>query len=84
MILDVLRLEDEVKAMKGDPKAGNKFGQSLSNAEKPGEIGRLQKELEKKDKELQAMKSQSEGLSKEYNRMGDSYNTSDSTPKKDR
>lgn len=82
MILDVLRLEDEVKGLKGDSKAGGKQSQKLENAGEAGEISKLKRELEKKDKELQAMKSQSEGLSNEYNKLGDQFNSADGTPKK--
>jgi B-cell receptor-associated protein 31 len=84
MILEQLRLEEEVKRLKGDPKAGGKTGQQLSNAGQPGEITRLKKELAKKDAEIQAMKSQSEGLQREYNRLGDEKVAADGTPKKDR
>ncbi|OQN96298.1 hypothetical protein B0A48_17554 [Cryoendolithus antarcticus] len=84
MILDVLRLEEEVKRLKGqDPKsAQGKSG--LGEAGGAGEIARLKRDLEKKDKDLQAMKNQSQGLSNEYNRLGDQVSAQDSIPKKDR
>jgi len=40
--------------------------------------------LRKKDRELEALKKQSQGLSDEYNRLGDQVSTKDSVPKKDR
>ncbi|OQN96832.1 hypothetical protein B0A48_17392 [Cryoendolithus antarcticus] len=84
MILDVLRLEEEVKRLKGqDPKsAQGKSG--LGEAGGAGEIARLKRDLEKKDKDLQAVKNQSQGLSNEYNRLGDQVSAQDSIPKKNR
>ena len=84
MILDVLRLEEENRRMKGDPKANSKSTEALANAGNAGEIGRLKRELEKRDKDIEAMKKQSEGLGREYNKLGDQMTTTDSTPKKDR
>lgn len=80
MILDVLRLEEEVKSLKGDP-AGKK-GSSLQNAGGPGEIGSLKKELEQKDRDMVNLKKQVENMQKEYNRMGDQVSGSTGTPKK--
>ncbi|KAF2139958.1 uncharacterized protein K452DRAFT_274550 [Aplosporella prunicola CBS 121167] len=82
MILDVLRLEEEVKSLKGDSTAKGKSG--LGQAGDAGEIGRLRKELEAKDRDIENLKKQAEGLSREYNRMGDEISTADSVPKKDR
>lgn len=84
MILDVLRLEQEVKDLKGETPANDKTGSKLGQAGELGEIGRLKKELAQKDKDLEAMKKQSQGLSNEYNRLGDQMGSSDETPKKDR
>lgn len=84
MILDVLRLEEKVKKYEGDPKASGKQSEKLANAGDVGEIGRLKKEVAKKDKEIEAMKKQTEGLSREYNNLGDKLTPNDSTPKKDR
>ncbi|KAF2751374.1 endoplasmic reticulum protein-like protein [Sporormia fimetaria CBS 119925] len=69
MILDVLRLEEELKAYKGD-KSGKK-GSQLADAGKPGEIGRLKEELLRKDRDMENLKKQVEGMQNEYNRMGD-------------
>lgn len=80
MILDVLRLEEEVKSLKGDPAA--KKGSSLQNAGNAGEIGRLKEEIAAKDRDMDNLKKQVESMQKEYNRMGDQVSGSSSTPKK--
>jgi len=69
MILDVLRLEEEVKSLRGDPKASK--NSALKNAGGPGEVGALRKELEAKDRDMENLKKQVENMQKEYNRMGD-------------
>lgn len=74
MILDVLRLEEKVKAFEGDKGAGGKNSEKLSPERSANEIGQLKRQLEKKDKELQAMKSQAEGLQKEYDSLASKYN----------
>jgi B-cell receptor-associated protein 31 len=86
MILDVLRLEEKVKKYEGDPKASGKQSEKLSNAGNAGEIGRLRKELVERDRDLETLKKQSEGLSREYNDLSDKYGATnpDATPKKDR
>lgn len=86
MILNVLRLEEKVRMYEGDPKAGGKSAEKLDRAGNSGHIGYLEKELRQKDKELQAMKSQAEGLQEEYDRLSVKYNqmNPDDSPKKDR
>lgn len=87
MILDVLRLEEKVKRYEGDPASKGKDSDALANAGKAGEIGSLKKQLAEKERDLETLKKQSEGLSKEYNNLGDRYTTlegADGTPKKDR
>ena len=84
MILDTLRLEETVKRYEGDPKSNGKESDRLANAGGAGEIGDLKNKLKAKDRELEAMKKQSEGLSREYNNLGDQMKGQDSTPKKDR
>ncbi|KAJ4366215.1 Endoplasmic reticulum transmembrane protein 3 [Neocucurbitaria cava] len=69
MILDVLRLEEEVKTLRGDPKA--KQGKSLQGVGGAGEIGALKNELAAKDRDMENLKKQVEQMQKEYNRMGD-------------
>ncbi|KAI9714571.1 MAG: hypothetical protein M1812_006376 [Candelaria pacifica] len=86
MILDTLRLEERVKQLEDDPATKGKESNQLANAGGAGEIGKLKKELAAKDRDLETLKKQSEGLSKEYNNLGDQYGTrnSDGIPKKDR
>jgi B-cell receptor-associated protein 31 len=84
MILDVLRLEEENKRLKGDPKASTRSSEKLDNAGEAGEIGRLKKELKAKDKDMENLKKQVSNMSQEYNRMGDQVSGTDGTPKKDR
>lgn len=69
MILDVLRLEEELKTLKGDPAV--KGGKSIKNAGSPGEIGSLKEQLAAKDRDMETLKKQVESMQKEYNRMGD-------------
>lgn len=86
MILDVLRLEEKVKKYEGDPKAAGKEADKLANAGNAGEIGRLRKELAAKERDIETLKKQSEGLSREYGDLSDKYTATnpDPTPKKDR
>ncbi|CAA9967126.1 hypothetical protein P3342_013563 [Pyrenophora teres f. teres] len=69
MILDVLRLEEEVKGLRGDP--ASKKGKSAKDIGAPGEVADLKKELEAKDRDMANLKKQVENMQKEYNRMGD-------------
>ncbi|KAL9086616.1 MAG: hypothetical protein Q9165_007059 [Trypethelium subeluteriae] len=84
MILDVLRLEEENKRLKGDPKANTRSSAALNNAGEAGEIGSLKKQLKEKDRDMENLKKQVDNLHKEYNRMGDQVSGTDGTPKKDR
>lgn len=69
MILDVLRLEEEVKTLKGDPAV--KGGKSIKEAGGVGEIANLKEEIAAKDRDMETLKKQVENMQKEYNRMGD-------------
>lgn len=69
MILDVLRLEEEVKTLKGDPKATS--GKSVKNIGGVGEVANLKEELARKDRDMENLKKQVENMQKEYNNMGD-------------
>lgn len=82
MILDVLRLEEEVKTLRGDPKA--KGGKSLKDAGGAGEVGALKEELARKDRDMQNLTKQVESMQNEYNRMGDQISGSNAAPRKDR
>lgn len=86
MILDTLRLEEKVKRYEGDPKAKGKESERLAQAGNAGEIGKLRNQLAQKERDIEALKKQSEGLSREYNSLGDQFSqqNADSTPKKDR
>jgi B-cell receptor-associated protein 31 len=86
MILDVLRLEEKVKRYEGSISAGGKQGEKLENAGGVGEIAKLREELAAKDRDIETLKKQSEGLSKDYGSLSDKYEATqkDSTPKKDR
>jgi len=74
MILELLRLEEKVKMYEGAPEAGGKEGEKLGKHYRADQIGELKKQLEKKDKELKAMKSQAEGLQKEYDQLSVKFN----------
>ncbi|EEH34394.1 hypothetical protein PAAG_05443 [Paracoccidioides lutzii Pb01] len=86
MILEVLRLEDKVKLYEDDKNSGGKESVKLTEAGKAGEIGRLRKELEARERDIEALKKQSEGLSREYANLSDqiSQRNVDPTPKKER
>ncbi|KAJ5614561.1 hypothetical protein N7528_008215 [Penicillium herquei] len=71
MILEVLRLEDRVKLLDGDKKAGGKDSARLAEAGSVGEIGRLKEELAAKDRDIETLKKQCEGLTREYHKLGD-------------
>ena len=86
MILDVLRLEEKVKRYEGDPKAKGKESEKLANAGNAGEIAKLRKELERKERDIETLRKQGEGLGREYGDLSDKYEgmQKDGTPKKDR
>jgi len=85
MILDVLRLEEEVKRLSGDSAGKGSAAGKLGQAGNAGEIGRLRKELEAKDRDIANLKKQGEGFQREYNRLGDEKAAgADGTPKKDK
>jgi B-cell receptor-associated protein 31 len=74
MILDELRLRDEIKTLKGGAKGGKDSA----------EVALLKKQLESAKSDLATMKKQAENLQKEYNRLGDEKSLSEAAPKKDR
>lgn len=84
MILDVLRLEEKVKRYEGNPIASGTQSEKLAEAGNSGEIGKLKNQLAQKDRDIATLKKQAQGLSDEYNRMGDQHTELDVTPKKDR
>lgn len=83
MILDTLRLEEKVKRYEGDPKTKGKESERLAQAGGAGEIGKLKNQLAQKDRDIETLKKQSEGLSREYHSLGDQLQNTDSTPRKD-
>ncbi|KAK4555968.1 Endoplasmic reticulum transmembrane protein 3 [Recurvomyces mirabilis] len=84
MILDVLRLEAEVKQYRGEKGGSSKTTQKLNEAGNAGEISGLREELRKRDRDIEVLKKQAGGLSDEYARLGDQFHVSDGTPKKDK
>ena len=84
LILDTLRLEEKVKRYEGDPKAYGKESEKLAQAGGAGEIASLKNKLAQKDRDIETLKKQSEGLGREYNKLGDQVSGQDGTPKKDR
>lgn len=85
MILEVLRLEDRIKLIDGDKKAGGKDSARVAEAGSVGEIGALKQEIEAKDRDIETLKKQCEGLTREYHKLGDQVSSSkgDENEKKD-
>jgi len=87
MILETLKLEAKVKQYEGDAKKDGVDKLDAASEGKTGEIGTLRKKLEQKDRDLENLKKQSEGLTREYRELSDKYaavSGSEATPKKDR
>lgn len=87
MILETLRLETKLKQYEDDAKASGKNADKVDQAGDANEIGNLKRLLKKKDQDLETLKKQSEGLSREYRELSDKYASTqvqDSTPKKDK
>jgi B-cell receptor-associated protein 31 len=86
-MMETLRLETRVKKLEGDAAASGKDAEGLDQAGGAAEIGNLRKKLEEKERDLEIMKKQSEGLSREYRELCDKYaaiQKQDDTPKKDK
>jgi len=84
MILDTLRLETEVKKLRGENPGSEKTSSKLGEAGGIGEIARLKKDLAARERDIEVLKKQSQGLSNEYNRLGDQQTVNDGSVKKDR
>lgn len=85
--METLRLETKLKQYQGDAKAGGKDAQKLEEAGGINEIGNLKRKLAQKDQDLENLKKQCAGLTREYNELSDKYAATQSTetlPKKDR
>ncbi|KAI1762339.1 B-cell receptor-associated 31-like protein [Hypoxylon sp. FL1150] len=72
MILEVLRLEEKVKQYEGTDRK-TKESEKLAAAGKPGEISKLRNELERKERDNEALKKQAEGLQREYHDLCEKY-----------
>jgi len=72
MILEVMRLEDKVRSYEGT-KGNTKESEKLAVAGEPGEIAKLRKELEQKNRDIETLKKQSAGLHKSYDELSDQY-----------
>lgn len=70
LILDVLRLEEAVSGLR---KESNANGGDAAGAE----LLKLKKELEAKDRDLEVVKKQAEGLAREYGELSDRYGAVD-------
>lgn len=87
MILDILRLEDKVKHYEGDHKAQGKDSTAHASAGDADELANLRKKVAQKERDMETLKKQSEGLSREYAELSDRYSKLegiDITPKKDK
>lgn len=85
MVLDVLRLEEKLRMYEGDPSADaskNKDAKKLDPTYRADEIGKLKRELEKKDKDIEGLKKQSDGLRREYEDVANKYNQTNPGDKK--
>lgn len=72
MILEVMRLEDRVKDFEGT-RQNAKESEKLAVSGKPGEIGKLRAEVERKDRDLENLKKQAAQLHKSYDELSDKY-----------
>ncbi|KAL2255283.1 hypothetical protein VTK26DRAFT_3687 [Humicola hyalothermophila] len=85
MILETLRLEDRLKQYEGGGKNA-KEAEKLAVAGDPGEIARLRREIELRDRDIETLKKQAAGLHREYDSLAEKYGRAldDGTPKKDK
>ncbi|KAL1903600.1 Endoplasmic reticulum transmembrane protein 3 [Sporothrix stenoceras] len=72
MILEVLRLEEKMKKYEGTEK-DTKQSEKLTQAGDFAEIGKLKKELAKKDRDIETLKKQASGLQREYDDLCEKY-----------
>ncbi|KAF0326561.1 bap31 domain-containing protein [Colletotrichum asianum] len=72
MILEVMRLEDKVRSYEGT-QGNTKQSEKLAVAGDAGEIAKLKKELERKDRDIETLKKQSAGLHKSYDELSEQY-----------
>lgn len=85
--METLKLETKLKQYEGDAKANGKEGEQIEAAGGANEIGNLKKKLAHAERDLENVKKQSAGLTREYRELSDKYaatQNADNTPKKDR
>jgi len=75
MIEELLASEEQIAKLKTSSNAGVKAG-----ARSDSEIERLTKELERKDRDLQAMKAQAMGTNKAYDDLAEQHTKSAARP----
>jgi predicted nucleic acid-binding Zn-ribbon protein len=68
MIEELLASEEQIAKLKGSSNAGVKSG-----VKNEAEIERLQKELARKERDLQTLKSQAAGTNKAYDELADQH-----------
>lgn len=85
LILEVLRLEEKVKKYE-ESKMEDKKNVLPTDVDSIEEVVKLRKVLSEKDRDLEILKKQSEGLSREYSKLSDEIIERDIDPvlKKDR
>jgi peptidoglycan hydrolase CwlO-like protein len=72
LVVDLLHAEDKLKALGASSNASVKADAIAS--ESKDEVSKLKKELEQKNKDIEALKKQAANLSAEYNRVSDELN----------
>jgi B-cell receptor-associated protein 31 len=85
-ILENMRLEAKVR-MYESGNVSDKDAEKLAKADEagPAEVGRLRNKLAQKDRDMETLKKQVDGLQREYGILGDQVaGNKDQTPKKDR
>lgn len=85
-ILETLKLQTKIKQYEGDAKASGKMGAKIEEAGGANEIGNLKKKLAQREQDLDTLKKQSAGLTREYRELSDKYAATqgtDPTPRKD-
>ncbi|KAG5366260.1 hypothetical protein CJU89_0676 [Yarrowia sp. B02] len=82
LVIELINARDLINELKGSSNAKVKAELSASDANK--EITLLKAELQQKDKDIVALKSQSANLATEYNRISDELNASTGNVKLDK
>lgn len=85
-ILETLKLQTKLKQYEGDSKAQGQLGDKIHEAGGANEIGNLKKKLAQSEQDLDNLKKQSAGLTREYRELSDKYAATqkqDPMPRKD-